>query len=352
MRHFVSTWGMALALLGWEASPAVPGGAEWDWRALSKRVHGVVQAPGQGGEKQERKPQTAGQAKPDRGAKTGKVRGRADSRTPSAAPVSPGEAKRPERKRARGNRLSSSGAEEARPRQGAPVLERRLPARPRQRIEPREHLRKLPAPVRDWVGRGSTEERLAAGALLWGVARGLDVRGMEWRREAERLLVLNSQGELLLELDSRRAEELGHWQVRRLGDRQPREGAPSFCRSGSGHPVWGREWCLEKGLGLGNRAGMIWSRGRPEDLVLRRLPTVPELGGQELQEVLGEAAFARLALHSLSLGLEQPLVGRWRAEPGAPRILTVQSGEVVLAELLDQDRDRRVEVLYITQPLR
>ena len=26
---------------------------------------------------------------------------------------------------------------------------------------------------------------------------------------------------------------------------------PAFCRSGAGHPVWGRRWCLEKGFGLG-----------------------------------------------------------------------------------------------------
>ncbi len=26
---------------------------------------------------------------------------------------------------------------------------------------------------------------------------------------------------------------------------------PAFCRSGAGHPVWGPEWCLEKGWGLG-----------------------------------------------------------------------------------------------------
>jgi hypothetical protein len=29
--------------------------------------------------------------------------------------------------------------------------------------------------------------------------------------------------------------------------------APSFCRNGSGHPVHGRRWCIEKGYGLGDR---------------------------------------------------------------------------------------------------
>jgi hypothetical protein len=27
---------------------------------------------------------------------------------------------------------------------------------------------------------------------------------------------------------------------------------PSFCRSGAGHPVHGRRWCLRKGFGLGD----------------------------------------------------------------------------------------------------
>src|SRR3569832_970707 len=29
-------------------------------------------------------------------------------------------------------------------------------------------------------------------------------------------------------------------------------GAPAVCRSGAGHPVYGRSWCVEKGFGLGN----------------------------------------------------------------------------------------------------
>ena len=27
--------------------------------------------------------------------------------------------------------------------------------------------------------------------------------------------------------------------------------SPSFCRSGAGHPVHGRAWCIDKGFGLG-----------------------------------------------------------------------------------------------------
>lgn len=35
---------------------------------------------------------------------------------------------------------------------------------------------------------------------------------------------------------------------------------PAFCRSGAGHPVHGRVWCLEKGFGLG-RAGEFFFDG-------------------------------------------------------------------------------------------
>ena len=29
------------------------------------------------------------------------------------------------------------------------------------------------------------------------------------------------------------------------------DASPSFCRSGAGHPVHGRAWCIDKGFGLG-----------------------------------------------------------------------------------------------------
>ena len=41
---------------------------------------------------------------------------------------------------------------------------------------------------------------------------------------------------------------------------------PSFCRSGSGHPVWGLDWCLDKGYGIGS-SGTWFLRG--DDLFLR-----------------------------------------------------------------------------------
>lgn len=36
-----------------------------------------------------------------------------------------------------------------------------------------------------------------------------------------------------------------------FGGQRRRGRGPSFCRSGAGHPVHGRRWCLRKGFGLG-----------------------------------------------------------------------------------------------------
>jgi hypothetical protein len=44
---------------------------------------------------------------------------------------------------------------------------------------------------------------------------------------------------------------------RRFPTARERGRGPAFCRSGEGHPVWGREWCLEKGFGLGARRVVI-----------------------------------------------------------------------------------------------
>lgn len=43
---------------------------------------------------------------------------------------------------------------------------------------------------------------------------------------------------------------------------------PKFCRSGGGHPVHGRQWCTDKGFGLGHADGVV--DVRRED---RRYPT-------------------------------------------------------------------------------
>jgi hypothetical protein len=212
-------------------------------------------------------------------------------------------------------------------------------------------LRRLSEPFQRLGASGRPHDRMVAGAAARGSFRGLDPARLEVRQQGEFVRVENRGGDVLLQLTQRDAQRMGHWTLRRLGDRRPRGNAPSFCRSGSGHPVWGREWCLDKGFGLGSRPGTIWSRAPIDDVVFRRGPSRERLARPVLIDVLGDIIFGRLALHALSLGYAEPLHGSWIAGPDAPRILHVHAGDHVIAELVDLDRDDRVDVIYIVQPL-
>jgi hypothetical protein len=209
----------------------------------------------------------------------------------------------------------------------------------------------LPAQLQQWARSPRAHERKVAGAALYGTMWGLNPADVIWGTRDDYVVVSNRRGDVLLQLDERRARELGAWDMRRMGDRRPTSNAPAFCRSGEGHPVWGREWCLDKGFGLGSRAGTIWSRSRVEDIIFRRPLTRDQLLRDALIGVVGDVVFNRLGLHALSMGYQEPLYGRWVAEPEAPQILYVYSGDVVIAEMVDVNRDNRADVLYVLQPL-
>lgn len=56
---------------------------------------------------------------------------------------------------------------------------------------------------------------------------------------------------------------------------------PAFCRSGEGHPVWGREWCLEKGFGLGGGRRIVFEDDRVffpvgNDVVIARVVEIQD----------------------------------------------------------------------------
>ena len=174
---------------------------------------------------------------------------------------------------------------------------------------------------------------------------------------------------MLFELSEPTVERLGYWSAAVLptvdrrdgpdlgdifgrrdgGDRYPvdrdrGEGPPAFCRSGAGHPVWGRDWCLDKGFGLGDRDRRWGATTDIGDIILRRPDPerrVLDRGG--LIDVLGDIVFGRLAMQSLVLGAEQPLEGRWIGERDGPRVLRVQAGDLPVAELVDYGIDGRVD---------
>lgn len=251
----------------------------------------------------------------------------------------------------RGNSGNAAAARDDRSAGAARAAEPR--GRSRARLgddDVRRHLNELPPNVRGFARSQRANERLTAGALARGRARGVDVNAFDVRTQNGIVRIHNRRGDLLLDLDDGRARTLGGWEMRRLGDRRPTGNAPAFCRSGEGHPVWGREWCLDKGFGLGSRSGTIWSRGGIDDVIWRRR-TGDRLDRSGLIGVLGDVVFGRLALQAITLGYDQPLVGFWVAQPEGPRLLRVRSGEYEVAEFVDDDRDDRVDVLYVVQPV-
>jgi hypothetical protein len=159
-----------------------------------------------------------------------------------------------------------------------------------------------------------------------------------------RVHVLNRSGVLLLDLDDNR--EVGSWKV--VGEQDlDKKGAPSFCRSGAGHPVWGRQWCIDKGFGLGSDGDVRWGRVINPDVVLRRRVDTSPMDRAVLLNLLGDVAFNRLAAHAITLGLVDPLAGRWLGEPVGPRVLLVSSGDRPVAEIVDTNRDNRADMLVV-----
>lgn len=192
---------------------------------------------------------------------------------------------------------------------------------------------------------------------------------VEVRRDGGELRVVRDDGQLLFSLDSDRAEELGYWRAvmaptvemaardrsrdrtgggifDRVEDDEGR-GPPAFCRSGEGHPVWGRSWCVDKGFGLGDDRPR-WGRVTDiEDIVLRPRTDRERLDRGGLIDVLGDIVFGRLAVQSLVLGAEDPLTGTWISRDDGPRVLRVHAGDLPVAELVDADRDGGVEMLVV-----
>lgn len=204
----------------------------------------------------------------------------------------------------------------------------------------------MPQSVRHFATSRRPKDLIMAAAVSHAFARGRrdDFRISEAGNE---ILLTNLNGDRLVFLDDDHARDLGRWRVGVIDD-NPREGGPSFCRSGAGHPVWGREWCLDKGFGLGSNEDFRWGRTTdPGDIVFREFSPGGSLIGNALASVLGTNAFNRLALHAVTLGLVEPLVGRWVSQNTGPQLLFVNSGQTPVAELVDVNRDNRADNMLV-----
>ena len=191
--------------------------------------------------------------------------------------------------------------------------------------------------------------RAAVGAVARAHLRGVDDDELVISSLDDRVRIRNRDGLVLVDLDDERVRNLGRWDVIPIDD-DVSEGAPAFCRSGEGHPVFGRQWCIDKRFGLGESGDFRWGRtDRITDVLFLQPVSTGALARDALLSLLGPIAFDRLALHAITLGLSDPLAGRWMVsrEPGAPRVLLVSSGRLPVAEIVDIDRDNRADMLVV-----
>jgi hypothetical protein len=201
-------------------------------------------------------------------------------------------------------------------------------------------------PVRRYVVSARPEERLLGKAVALAFVRGVPDNALVIVPTGPRYFVRNEAGDVLLDLEESHARNPGYWKVVTIDDRV-NEKAPSFCRSGAGHPVWGRQWCLDKGFGLGRSNDYRWARTvDPSDVVFRSAGT-GSLTRDVLETVLGNTVLNRLGLHALTLGYTDPLTGQWLGQGTAPRVLLVSSGVYPIAEIVDTNGDNRADNLLV-----
>ena len=199
---------------------------------------------------------------------------------------------------------------------------------------------------RDYMVSDKKGRRIAGLAVASAARRGND-DAFVITPAGDRVRVLNRKGDVLVDFEDDR--ELGNWKVVNEPIRD-KKGAPSFCRSGSGHPVWGRQWCIDKGFGLGTENDLRWSRiVDPLSVVFTR-PTTGDLTRDVLADVLGSVVLNRLATHAVTLGLQEPLMGRWLGDTpdSGPRVLLLSSGSRPVAEVVDLDRDNNADLVLVT----
>jgi len=206
-----------------------------------------------------------------------------------------------------------------------------------------------PVTIRPLLFSERPEHRLSAKAVALAFSRGVPEGALFLEPRNDGVLVLNRDRVVLFGLDDNSASNLGYWRVARLDD-DVKSGAPSFCRSGAGHPVFGRQWCLDKGFGLGAESNLRWGRASVSDIVFTQPTTEQLITTAVLRQILGPTAFDRLAVQAATLGLVDPLTATWLGQPNTSRILYVHSGTAPVAEFIDANCDGRAETMLVVVP--
>jgi hypothetical protein len=140
----------------------------------------------------------------------------------------------------------------------------------------------------------------------------------------------------------RRNDRYDPWEVfgrrdDRYDDRYDRRG-PAFCRSGQGHPVHGRQWCRNKGFGLGRENSRdIWG-----DIIFRdRRYDNRMMNRSVLGDILGSVVLGRFDSYGRSYYGTGSLNGRWLDNRAT--VLQLYMGSIPFARLIDTNRDGRVD---------
>jgi hypothetical protein len=131
----------------------------------------------------------------------------------------------------------------------------------------------------------------------------------------------------------------------RYDDRYDRRG-PAFCRSGEGHPVFGRQWCRDKGFGLGReRSRDIWG-----DIIYRdrdRRSDDRRLDRRTLGDILGSVVLGRFDQYGRTYyGGQGDIGGRWL---DGRSVMQLYMGGIPFARLIDRDRDGRVDDVILAR---
>jgi hypothetical protein len=311
-----------------------------------------AQGKGQGNDKPKGNQGRAEEAAPSRGADKAKPQQARDESRGNRARNDAAQASR-DADRGRGqaarnaagdNRGASRGNSANAPRPSARAIER---ASSNARFKRTWTTADIRPELRSRLASDRFAERIAAGALAHAFARDVRDNAFVLTPSGRQMLVRNRAGDVLVALDEDRARNLGGWKVKPVDDRVS-EGSPAFCRSGEGHPQWGRQWCMDKGFGIGVDNDVRWGRNLDvSDVVFLSEPTSATLTRAALAAVLGDRAVDRLALHAITLGLVDPLVGTWRTDPAGSRVLLVNSGSYPVAEIVDVDRDKRGDRMVV-----
>jgi hypothetical protein len=123
---------------------------------------------------------------------------------------------------------------------------------------------------------------------------------------------------------------------------------PAFCRNGQGHPVHGRQWCQQKGFGLGSER---WDRARWDDIIFgqprdrRRYDDGSVMNRGTLADILGNVVLGRFEAQGRQRG-GGAVTGQWLAGVDG-RILQLSVGGQPFAQLVDSRGNGRVDTVLL-----